>query len=191
MFKAESYVGSKICNPGQIAVNTMWAWMAAIGVSSYRGLISPSYHAYEQIGQKKFADKYLDLLLRTGLYRDLYKINSNGITNSRLRLYPDDFLNIRFLCPPRHEQEAILAWLDDSTAAIDVAIAGANRKVDLLNEYRTRLTADVVTGKLDVRAESAALPEIDPLADDEELDDVIDRDTDFDELNDIPEEVET
>ena len=37
----------------------------------------------------------------------------------------------------------------------------------LLNEYRTRLIADVVTGKLDVREAAAELPEVDPLAEDD------------------------
>ncbi|MDZ7752321.1 MAG: restriction endonuclease subunit S [Gammaproteobacteria bacterium] len=159
MFKAESYVGSKICTPGQIAVNTMWAWMGAIGVSGYHGLISPSYHTYEQIDSGRFADEYLDLLLRTTLYKNFYTANSSGITTSRLRLYPDDFLNIRFLCPPRPEQDAILEWLHDATADIDATIGRASREIGLLREYRTRLIADVVTGKLDVREVAARLPD--------------------------------
>ena len=42
---------------------------------------------------------------------------------------------------------------------IDTAIARARRQIELLEEYRTRLIADVVTGKLDVRAAAAQLPE--------------------------------
>ena len=42
---------------------------------------------------------------------------------------------------------------------IDKRIADARREIDLLREYRTRLIADVVTGKLDVREAAAALPE--------------------------------
>jgi type I restriction enzyme S subunit len=38
-------------------------------------------------------------------------------------------------------------------------IARFEREITLLREYRTRLTADVVTGKLDVRAAAAQLPE--------------------------------
>ena len=30
MFKAESYVGHKLCRPGDIVINTLWAWMAAL-----------------------------------------------------------------------------------------------------------------------------------------------------------------
>ena len=45
------------------------------------------------------------------------------------------------------------------TAAIDDAITRARRQIELLREYRTRLIADVVTGKLDVREAAASLPE--------------------------------
>jgi type I restriction enzyme, S subunit len=43
MFMAESYDGHKICRPGDVVVNTMWAWMAAIGVSHHVGIVSPAY----------------------------------------------------------------------------------------------------------------------------------------------------
>ena len=45
------------------------------------------------------------------------------------------------------------------------------KSIDLLKEYRTRLIADVVTGKLDVRAATAGLPEIDPLRAEDDPDD--------------------
>jgi len=159
MFKAESYVGSKICTQGQIAVNTMWAWMAAIGVSEYHGLISPSYHTYEQIDSATFSNDFLDLLLRSPLYKILYTVNSTGVTSSRLRLYPEDFLNIRFLCPPRHEQEAIVESVRDATADIKTSMIRMEREIELLAEFRTRLVSDVVTGKIDVREAAARLPD--------------------------------
>ena len=43
-------------------------------------------------------------------------------------------------------------------------IERSQRQIALLEEYRTRLIADVVIGKLDVREAAAALPDIDPLA---------------------------
>ncbi len=174
MFKAESYVGSKLCTPGQIAVNTMWAWMAAIGVSRHYGIISPSYHTYEQLGPAKFSDEFLDLLLRSDVYKRLYRVNSSGITTSRLRLYPNAFLNIRFLCPPSDEQDAILNWYRTATADIDKGIARAGREIELLNEYVAGLIADVVTGKFDVRVPAAALPDVDPLDTEVDTDDVLD-----------------
>ena len=50
--------------------------------------------------------------------------------------------------------------MDDELLSLNTAIARYEREIALLREYRTRLTADVVTGKLDVRAGAAAkLPE--------------------------------
>ena len=53
--------------------------------------------------------------------------------------------------PPISEQVAIVEYLDRATTKIDIAVARAERQIELLNEYRARLIADVVTGKLDVR----------------------------------------
>ena len=61
--------------------------------------------------------------------------------------------------PPLAEQAAIVEYLDKATADIDAAIARARRHVELLHEYRTRLIADMVTGKLDVREAAATLSE--------------------------------
>ena len=59
--------------------------------------------------------------------------------------------------PGLAEQASIVEYLDKATA--DIAIARARRQIELLEEYRTRLIADVVTGKLDVREAAARLPE--------------------------------
>ncbi|MDS4021494.1 MAG: restriction endonuclease subunit S [Candidatus Competibacter sp.] len=61
--------------------------------------------------------------------------------------------------PNKQEQEAIIAHVDSETCPIDIAISRLEREVDLLREYRTRLVADVVTGKLDVREAAGRLPE--------------------------------
>ncbi|MDH7577979.1 MAG: hypothetical protein QHH75_09180 [Bacillota bacterium] len=49
-----------------------------------------------------------------------------------------------------------------TTSGIATAIAAARREIELLREYRTRLVADVVTGKVDVREVAAGLPEEPP-----------------------------
>ena len=53
--------------------------------------------------------------------------------------------------PPLPEQAAIFRYLDEVVTNIYNAIDRARRQVELMQEYRTRLIADVVTGKLDVR----------------------------------------
>ena len=152
MFRSETNVGYKLCRPGDIVVNTMWAYMAALGVARQVGLVSPSYNVYRPIDAERMNPDYVDPLLRTETYRTEYLVSSTGITVSRLRLYPDSFLNIPLLYPPVEEQTAIVAHLDQATAAIDRAIDNARRQAERMGEYRASLIAYVVTGKLDVRA---------------------------------------
>jgi len=61
--------------------------------------------------------------------------------------------------PPLPEQTAIVEYLDDQTGKIDTAIASTRKEIELLREYRERLIADVVTGKVDVREVAELLPE--------------------------------
>ena len=73
--------------------------------------------------------------------------------------------------PPLSEQADIVEHVGAFEQRIGRKIQAASREIDLVREYRTRLIADVVTGKLDVREAAAALPEVDPLdADDGEVD---------------------
>ncbi len=61
--------------------------------------------------------------------------------------------------PPLAEQESILAVLDASTKLARIGIRNAVRSIDLVRQYRVRLIADVVTGKVDVREAAAGLRE--------------------------------
>ena len=68
--------------------------------------------------------------------------------------------NIPVPLPPTiAEQLSICTWLRNEVAPLNAAIERAAREIGLLQEFRTRLTADVVTGKLDVRAAARKLPE--------------------------------
>ena len=79
---------------------------------------------------------------------------------------------------PQQEQGAIANFLRKRASDVNTATHQANRKIYLVRpEYRTRLIADVVTGRLDVRGAAATLPEVDPLAGDD-VDDPVDTDVD-------------
>jgi type I restriction enzyme S subunit len=67
--------------------------------------------------------------------------------------------NYRLVVPPKHEQEQIVAYIAKECSTLNTAINRLEREIELLQEYRTRLVADVVTGKLDVRPAARQLPE--------------------------------
>ena len=154
MFMAESNVDYKICRQGDIVINTMWAYMAALGVARQVGIVSPSYGVYRPRSDSRLNPDYVYPLLRTETYRAEYLRRSTGITSSRLRLYADEFLGIALICPPPVEQASIVRHLEKATADIYATIDNAQRQVDLLREYQTRLIADVVTGQVDVREQN-------------------------------------
>lgn len=69
------------------------------------------------------------------------------------------FKIMRLALPPLGEQAAIADSLVRTTSATDATIDRTEHEIDLIREYRTRLVADVVTGKVDVRAAAAAIPD--------------------------------
>jgi type I restriction enzyme S subunit len=69
---------------------------------------------------------------------------------------------IRVALPSAPEQTAIAEYLDAQTAKLDAAVAAARLEIELLREFRERLIADVVTGKVDVREVAAQLPDEPP-----------------------------
>jgi type I restriction enzyme S subunit len=100
------------------------------------------------------------------LHATLYAVQLNvrsirqttGIQNLDTKMYLSELVAF----PPLPEQTAIVDYLDAQTAKIDAAITAIRRAIELLREYRERLIADVVTGKVDVREVAARLPEEPP-----------------------------
>ena len=86
-------------------------------------------------------------------------LNQYSIAAAQPGLAVERVLNLHLPVPSPQEQRGIANHIGRATADIDAAIARARRQVELVEEYRTRLIADVVTGKLDVREAAAHLPE--------------------------------
>lgn len=149
MFKAASYIGSKLCRPGDIVINTLWAWMAALGASRYVGIVSPAYGVYRAHRADSFNPAYLDYLLRTRAYTAEYIGRSTGIRASRLRLYPNQFLDIALLQPPRPEQDQIVAYLRAQDAHIARFIKAKRDLIALMAEQKLRIIDHAVTRGLD------------------------------------------
>ncbi len=100
--------------------------------------------------------KFVSYLAQSNSFTDRVTAESVGIaypaiSESRLGTF-------HVSLPPIAEQAAIVEYLDKATTDIDTTIARARREIELLREYRTRLIADVVTGKIDVRKVAAQLP---------------------------------
>ena len=89
-------------------------------------------------------------------------------------IYMPDIRAFRTSLPSASEQDNICSALDSALQIVYSRSEAAEDSINLIREYRTRLIADVVTGRLDVREAAAALPEVDPLAADDEAGEPLD-----------------
>ncbi len=154
MFRAESYVGSKLCWPGDLVINSLWAWGCGLGVSPHHGIVSSAYGVYRLRRCYREYAGYVHWLVRSHAFQRELQVRSQGIWVSRLQLTDESFLAAYFSLPPDREQAAIAEYLGHATQVIDKAISLARKEINLLREYRTRLISDVVTGRVDMQGVS-------------------------------------
>jgi type I restriction enzyme S subunit len=86
-------------------------------------------------------------------------LNQYSIAAAQPGLSVERILNLSVPLPPINEQDHISSYVIEITKNISKLSERIHKEISLLHEYRTRLIADVVTGKLDVRAAAAQLPE--------------------------------
>ncbi|MGW5343676.1 restriction endonuclease subunit S [Streptomyces sp. NPDC004050] len=153
MFKAESMVGYKVCRPDDLVINTLWAWMGALGVSKHEGIVSPAYGVYRFTAQE-VVPEYFDLLYRTPEYVCEMTRYSKGVWTSRLRLYPESFLALRAPVPPRAEQAEIVRTVERELQPGTRLQNAIRRSNALLTERRQALITAAVTGQFDVSTAS-------------------------------------
>jgi len=120
-----------------------------MGVSSEHGLISPSYGVYMQISDALRQD-FVDLMVRSKPFVAEATRRSKGIHSSRLRLYPDAFLDMRLPIPPLETQDALLHEVSSRTQREDALLRKNERAETLLREFRSALITAAVTGQIDV-----------------------------------------
>jgi type I restriction enzyme S subunit len=125
-----------------------------VGISRLNGMITGAYTVFEPRNPEIAEFLYLHYLAM-----DEEKCLKPLYTGLRKTIPKPRLLGIKTPIPPPDERIAIVRHIKEETVRIDTIIARYEREITLLREYRTRLTADVVTGKLDVRAAAAQLPE--------------------------------
>ena len=154
--QAATSIKFSVCVPGDLVVNKYQAHNGLFGAATERGLITSNYSVFEPIGQSN--TRYFALLFTSPMYRAEFRMRCQGVGDGMMPLYSDAFLKAPTMSPPVSEQAAIVSFVTEATRDIANTVDRLEREIELLREYRTRLVADVVTGKLDVREAAARLP---------------------------------
>jgi type I restriction enzyme, S subunit len=139
----------KCVRPGDLVYNMMRAWQGGFGAVLVHGLVSPAYVVARP--KSEGLSRYVEQLLRTGCAVEEMRKNSYGITDFRLRLYWDQFKNIRIAVPPESERRQIMLRIDSLISESDALRNEADVLISILQERRSALISAAVTGKIDVR----------------------------------------
>ena len=148
MFEAETNEGYKICKAGDLVINTLWAWMGAMGIAPIDGIVSPAYHVYTP--SDKICADYIDCIVRLPVFATEVTRFSKGVWSSRLRLYPEGFYEVYFPVPPIDEQMEIVKLMKQEIDNIDKLKEATLGSIELLKERRIALITEAVTGQLEI-----------------------------------------
>lgn len=137
----------KLVQPRDIAYNKMRAWQGAVGVSNYRGIVSPAYIVIRPRGEQN--PDYFHYLLRTPAFAKEAERWSYGISSDQWSLRADDFKQIYCSLPPKEEQDCIVKFIAHKDRRINRFIHDKRRLIELLNEQKQVTTHRAVTCGLD------------------------------------------
>lgn len=174
-FIPDDLSGYKVVRKGQFAMNKMKAWQGSYGVSDYTGIVSPAYFIFNIAFENL---EYYHYAIRSKVYVNFFAQASDGIRIGQWDLQMDKMKEIPFIVPPADEQIAIVKYIKKALPQYDAAIEKMTEEVAVLEEYKNKIIADTVTGKIDVR--SIEIPEYE----------FVDEDTDADNEDDGEEDTE-
>ena len=133
---------------GDFVLNNQQAWRGSVGVSDYRGIVSPAYFIFSLAS---FIDKdFANYLFRSKSCVAYYYICSKGIGSIQRNLDWSALKQKKIALPSIDEQRAIVAYINDKTAKVESLITDLQAEIEHLKEYKQRLIADCVTGQVNV-----------------------------------------
>lgn len=147
-FIPDDLSGYKVVRKGQFAMNKMKAWQGSYGVSDYTGIVSPAYFIFDIAFENL---EYFHYAIRSKVYVNFFAQASDGIRVGQWDLQMDKMKEIPFIVPPADEQIAIVKHIKQALPQYDAAIEKLTEEVAVLEEYKNKIIADTVTGKIDVR----------------------------------------
>lgn len=137
----ENLSAYKLVEPGYLVLNKMKTWQGSLGISNYRGIVSPAYITCK-IRDGKFENGFLHYLLRSQRYIFQYNKLSYGVRTDQWDMRYEDFKNTPVFAPSRKEQKDIINFLDNKTGEIKQLISAKRKFVEILKEKAYKLAVN-------------------------------------------------
>lgn len=136
-------------DPGDFVLNNQQAWRGSVGVSFHSGIVSPAYIVLSL--NNTLDSHYANYLFRSRCMVDQYLVISRGVGSIQRNLYWSALKRVVVPIPSKKEQMEIVEYLDGLNNKFDATIKKLTEEVAVLEEYKNKIIADIVTGKIDVR----------------------------------------
>ena len=136
-------------DPGDFVLNNQQAWRGSVGVSFHSGIVSPAYIVLSL--DNTLDSHYANYLFRSRCMVDQYLVISRGVGSIQRNLYWSALKRVVVPIPSKKEQMEIVEYLDGLNNKFDDTIKKLTEEVAVLEEYKSKIIADTVTGKIDVR----------------------------------------
>lgn len=133
-----------------LAYNMMRAWQGAFGAARVDGMVSPAYVVVKPKNPDLIDSRYIEALLRTPSAIEEMHRYSRGITDFRLRLYWEEFKDIRICLPDLQEQIEIADYIDQKNDQLDHLITEKEMLCENIVAYKRSIIYEYVTGKREV-----------------------------------------
>lgn len=173
-----SYDNWKLVMPNDLVLNRFKAHLGVFFSSNYRGIVTFHYGVYEPI--MKLSSKFYEALYHTAEFKRIFASRSNGMTVGLQNFSNTNFYSVYTVYPPYDEQCEIVKEVERIEEKYRVLIEKIGEEINCLQEYRTRLISDVVTGQMDVR--DVVIPEYEAVQElAEEEDDTFEDETEMEE----------
>lgn len=118
----------------------------------YKNLFLPD-RLWQTVFFKKaqIVPRWLSYFLASHRFRTLISSLATGTSASMKNITQEDVLGSSICLPTIKEQNEMLVFFENETSIIDTLISKYQKQIDLMQEYRTSLISQAVTGKIDVR----------------------------------------
>lgn len=133
----------KLVDAGDFVINKMKAWQGSMGVSEYRGIISPAYYICS-FTKENLCKRYIHYLMRNDAYKAEYLRLSTGMRVGQWDLNIDDFLRIPMIFPPVEEQQRIADFLDQKCGEVDEMVSLQEKIIEELKAYKQAIITEAV-----------------------------------------------
>lgn len=126
----------QLVEPGDLVLNKMKTWQGSLGISGYRGIVSPAYFVYKSRNSE--SSEFLHYALRSRYYVTQYASFSKGVRPSQWDLQPEYLSMMRVLLPPLSTQQSIVKYLAQEIGEIDAMLALLDELTETLRQRRAQ-----------------------------------------------------